>query len=114
MYPSKAFLASTRSLTFLSSSANCSASLIIFSICSSVRRPLSLVMVIFSLFPVPLSSAPTFKCRWNQSRKSPQSGADHEELEGFHQARTCREGDCLWSLDAHPRKPGCLRQAGCL
>ena len=39
--------------TFLSSSANSSASRIIFSICSSVKRPLSLVMVIFSLLPVP-------------------------------------------------------------
>ena len=46
-------LASTRSFTFLSSSANSSASRIIFSICSSVKRPLSLVMVIFSLLPVP-------------------------------------------------------------
>ena len=45
---------------FLSSSANSSsASLSIFWICSSVKRPLSLVMVIFSFLPVALSSAAT-------------------------------------------------------
>merc|ERR1711924_573108 len=59
--PIKCIFCVDTAFTFLSSSANCSASLIIFSICSSVRRPLSFVIVIFSDFPVPLSSAPTLR-----------------------------------------------------
>merc|ERR1719402_637042 len=47
------------SLFLASSSANFSASLIIFSMSSGVSRFWSLVMVIFSLLPVPLSSADT-------------------------------------------------------
>ena len=35
--------------------------MILTSICSTVRRPLSLVLVIFSALPVALSTAPTFK-----------------------------------------------------
>merc|ERR1719258_333723 len=47
-----------RQLVFL---RNSSASRIIFSISSSVNRPLSFVIVIFSALPVPLSSAPTLR-----------------------------------------------------
>mmetsp|Transcript_31021 Transcript_31021/g.90748 ORF Transcript_31021/g.90748 Transcript_31021/m.90748 type:complete len:302 (-) Transcript_31021:81-986(-) len=50
-----------RSLTFLSSSAYCSASWTMRSISSSDRRPFSAVMVIFSALPVPLSSALTWR-----------------------------------------------------
>mmetsp|Transcript_60301 Transcript_60301/g.123905 ORF Transcript_60301/g.123905 Transcript_60301/m.123905 type:complete len:220 (-) Transcript_60301:99-758(-) len=58
-YPSRAALASILRLAFLSCSANASASRTIFSIWSSLRRPLSFLMVIFSLRPVPFSSADT-------------------------------------------------------
>ena len=60
-YVSSELRASTRSLILRSSSANSSASSTMRSISSWDRRPLSLVMVIFSALPVPLSSAPTFK-----------------------------------------------------
>ena len=54
-YESNAFLASIFSLAFLSSSANSSDSLINLSISSYDNLPLSLVMVILSYLPVPLS-----------------------------------------------------------
>ena len=50
-YVSSAFLASTRPLTFLSCSANSSASRTMRSISSWERRPLSFVIVIRSLLP---------------------------------------------------------------
>merc|ERR1719245_734256 len=56
---SSSFLASTLPFSAASSSANFSASLIILSMSSGLSLLLSLVMVIFSLFPVPLSSALT-------------------------------------------------------
>merc|ERR1719397_1077475 len=56
---SSSFLASTLPFNLASSSANFSASLIIFSMSSGVSLFWSLVMVIFSLEPVPLSSADT-------------------------------------------------------
>merc|ERR1719192_1913399 len=56
---SSSFLASTLPFSLASSSANFSASLIIFSMSSGVGLFWSLVMVIFSLEPVPLSSAET-------------------------------------------------------
>merc|ERR1719245_994964 len=56
---SNSFLASTLPLRAASSSANFSASLIILSMSSGLSLLLSLVMVIFSLLPVPLSSALT-------------------------------------------------------
>jgi len=54
-------LASIFSLAFLSSSANYSASLIIYSISSFVNLPLSFVIVISFLTPAPLSIAETYK-----------------------------------------------------
>merc|ERR1719319_1222653 len=52
---------STRDFNLASSSANFSASLIIFSMSSGVSLFWSFVMVIFSLLPVPLSSAETWR-----------------------------------------------------
>merc|ERR1711990_1138413 len=60
-YDSRPLRASILSLTFLSSSAYSSASLTIRSMSSSERRPFSAVIVIFSAFPVPLSSADTWR-----------------------------------------------------
>mmetsp|Transcript_21737 Transcript_21737/g.52311 ORF Transcript_21737/g.52311 Transcript_21737/m.52311 type:complete len:364 (-) Transcript_21737:715-1806(-) len=61
MYDSSEFLASIFSLSFLSSSSYSLASCTMRSISSCESRPLSLVMVIFSLLPVPLSSADTWR-----------------------------------------------------
>merc|ERR1740137_332598 len=58
---SSSFLASTLPFNAASSSANFSASLIILSISSGVSLFWSLVIVIFSFDPVPLSSALTTK-----------------------------------------------------
>ena len=58
-YDSKPLRALIRPWTFLSSSANSSASRTMRSISSSDNRPLSAVMVIFSALPVPLSAADT-------------------------------------------------------
>merc|ERR1740117_2902674 len=59
--PSRPLRLSTRSFIFLSSSAYSSASWTMRSISSSDKRPFSAVIVIFSAFPVPLSSAPTWR-----------------------------------------------------
>ena len=61
-YDSKPLRALIRPCTFLSSSANSSASRTMRSISSSDNRPLSAVMVIFSALPVPLSAADTALC----------------------------------------------------
>ena len=63
-YDSKPLRALIRPCTFLSSSANSSASRTMRSISSSDNRPLSEVMVIFSALPVPLSAADTMGWCW--------------------------------------------------
>mmetsp|Transcript_42712 Transcript_42712/g.89312 ORF Transcript_42712/g.89312 Transcript_42712/m.89312 type:complete len:238 (-) Transcript_42712:214-927(-) len=59
MNVSRFALASIFRRAFLSCSAKASASRTIFSICFSLRRPLSFLIVIFSVLPVPFSSADT-------------------------------------------------------
>mmetsp|Transcript_11627 Transcript_11627/g.29822 ORF Transcript_11627/g.29822 Transcript_11627/m.29822 type:complete len:349 (+) Transcript_11627:402-1448(+) len=58
-----------RSFAIRSSSAYSSASATMRSISSLLKRPLSLVMVIFSLFPLPLSSALTLKMPFASTSK---------------------------------------------
>ena len=63
------FFASTRACIRLSCSRISSASLSIRSICSLVRRPVSLVIVMRFLFPVDLSSALTFSMPFASTSK---------------------------------------------